>query len=216
MTSYLDRSRRTSKALTIVGVLLILIGALGVSDTAFARDREGDSQERATRSEERDVNSRWRSTTRDERRALRKAARDRWERATPRERRVFRRGVAGLRIALPDFTELERVVLVRALFAMPEAERDVFRKRLRTIDDLDEGQRRELVAELRHIANSPKAELEQNVGRWKSMSESDRDDYRERMRRFRSLSFEERKKLLDEWEKSDRLKTDAPKSRDDR
>ncbi len=198
------RSARWPSMRLVPGILL-LVAALSMITTglASAEDPRSGSQVRSSLRGDRSALDRWREATPDERRALRDAGREKWDRATPRERRIFRRGMVGLRHAVPEFSEIERLVFLRNLFAMSKAERRTMRKRLRGIDDLEAGKRKELIDELRTIIDKPSAEsrrIERNVDRWKDMSESDREKYREQMRRFRALSVDERRQLLDEWE----------------
>jgi hypothetical protein len=169
------------------------------SDQGLAGEAAREGARRSTSS------SRWRDGSPGERRAMREAARDRWESGSPRDRRIFRRGMSGLRRALPELTEIERLVLLRNLFALPKDERKAMRRRLRGIDRLAQGERKKFVQELRDTAAEPGQEsmrIERNVDRWRDLSESERDNYREQMRRFRALSGEDRRRLLDEWERS--------------
>lgn len=149
--------------------------------------------------------SRWRDASPRERRAIRKKARERWENANPRERRSFRRGMAGLGRVLPELTEIERLMLLRNLFALPKDERKLIRARFGDIDRLGPGERKAFMRELRDMTASPSQEsirLERNVDRWRELSKLERDAYRGQMHRFRSLSAEDRRRLLDEWERS--------------
>jgi len=185
---------------------------LAAPNFAQADDPSADSRVRSSRHDDRSALDRWHDATPAERREARGAARERWERATPRERRIFRRGMVGLRHAVPEFSEIERLVLLRNLFAMPKEERQLMRKRLRAIDDLSSKERAALVEELHAIADRPSVEsrrIERNLDRWKDMSEADRERYREQMRRFRALSVDERRRLLDEWEGPKRRSPDV-------
>ena len=195
--------------LFVVSVLIVVAGRAVAVDTAKAREEHADMREARGRGP--GALSRWRDASPEERRAMRQVARRKWERASPHERRIFRRAMYGLSRALPEFSEIERLVLVRKLFAMSKDERRVMRERLREIDDLSVAERVRLVEELRemaHDADRESAMIESNVDRWRGMSESERDRYRAQMRRFRELSAEERGKLLDEWEAPERARED--------
>ena len=198
-------------ALAVVGSIL-LVGMIPV-ESAFA-DEDGahrGSEARRTEGNRGGAVSRWRDATPAEREAIREAGRERWERATPRDRRRFYRAATGLRRAVPEINEIERLVLLHNLFALPVNEGKAMRRRLLRIDDLDAKQRARFVEELRGIANQPESDvgrIERNVDRWKGMSESERDRYRDQMRRFRELSVEERRKLLDAWEDPERSAAD--------
>ncbi len=149
--------------------------------------------------------SRWRGASRRERRARRDSARERWEDASPREQRIFRRRMGRLRLALPEFSEIERLVLVRNLFELSKEDQEAMRRRLRRMDDLDPSKRNELLRELRAMAADSSREsgrIKHNVDRWRGFSEAERDRYRKQMRRFRDLSTQDRRRLLDEWEDS--------------
>ena len=191
---------RKRVALLLVAAILILVGAgvLGAASAALA------DQERANSHEGRPVDavSRWDDATPEERREMREMARLRWESASPRERRAYRRGMYALGRVLPDFSLIERRVLLRRFIALPKAERESLRRRLRKIDDLEPKERRKFADELRGMLNESPGEaarIERNLDRWRRMSESEREKYREQMRRFRAMSAEDRRKLLDQW-----------------
>ena len=218
-SSYAMQTLRPATWLGLSVVSLIIVLAMGVPDIAFSEDAPVESAARSSRGDERGPLERWRDATPSERRAVRDAGRERWERATPRERRIFRRGMVGLRHAVPEFSEIERLVLLRNLFALPKKELRAMRKRLRRIDDLEADERARLIEELRAIADRPSADsrrIERNVGRWRDMSESDREKYREQMRRFQALSIAERRKLFDEWEDPERSTKGVEGPPDDR
>jgi hypothetical protein len=113
--------------------------------------------------------------------------------------------MVGLRRVLPELTEIERLMLLRNLFALPKHERKLIRARFRNVDRLGPGERKRFIRELRDMTAGPSQEsirIERNVDRWRELSELERDNYRGQMRRFRSLSAEDRRRLLDEWERS--------------
>jgi len=207
MTNDAREAWRLLIRLVLSGLLLIMVFSVASPEPAFAKDSSGESRVAESRRDDRGALERWRDAAPRERREMRARSRERWERATPRERRIFRRGMVGLRHAVPEFSEIERLVLLRNLFALPKAERQALRKRLRKIDDLSVSERAQLTRELRAIADRPSGESDRigrNVDRWKDMPEADREQYREQMRRFRALSTEERRKLLNEWEDPER------------
>lgn len=146
---------------------------------------------------------RWRSAPPSERRRMRAAMRERWELATPRERRRMGRVMRGLERALPDFSPIERMVLIRAAMSLSEEERGTLRRRLRRIDDLEPDERRAFLAELRGMIAAEGSELERlerNRRRWEGLSEGERAEVREQMRRWQAMSLEERRALLEAME----------------
>jgi len=86
--------------------------------------------------------------------------------------------------------------------ALPKAERESLRRRLRKIDGLEPKERRQFADEPRDMLNESPGEaarIERNLDRWRRMSESEREKYREQMHRFRAMSAEDRRRLLDQW-----------------
>jgi hypothetical protein len=132
--------------------------------------------------------------------------RERWQRQARRE------AMRGLARALPGARPVERLAIARQAMRLPAEERRALRERLRGFDALAPDERRALVAELEGLlarADEDIARFERNLGRWEQLSEAERERYRERLRRLRALPPEERRALLEEWERS-RRKTDAP------
>lgn len=176
---------------------------VSVSQVVFvAPALAAEHSDRATESR---LIERWRAASPSERRALRAELRKRFDDATPRERRRVTRRLRALERALPDFSSIERLILLRAAAALPEAARKDLRKRLRRIDDLEPASRALLVAELKAMIRSFDGEidrLERNRERWQGMSESERDEYRAQMKRLRGMSLEERRALLEEMERA--------------
>jgi hypothetical protein len=108
---------------------------------------------------------------------------------------------------LPDFSAIERLVILRVAARMPEPEREALKRRIAGIDELEAEQRARLIADLKGMIDEYSQEvdrLERNTQRWRSMSPSERDEVREQMRRLRSMSVEERRALLEEMERSRR------------
>jgi hypothetical protein len=69
---------------------------------------------------------------------------------------------------LPDFSLIERRILLRRFMALPKAERESLRRRLRKIDDLEPKERRKLAHELRGRLNESPGEaarIERNLDR---------------------------------------------------
>jgi hypothetical protein len=211
-SSQVGSLRHSTTGSLFSAVLLISIAALTLPDSVVAEDAPSNSPVGGPRSDDRSGLERWRDATPAGRRSVREGARERWQRATPRERRVFRRGMIGLRLAVPEFSEIERLVLLRHLATLSKPERRAMRRRLGQMDDLDRGERAHFIEELRAIVDRPHGEsqrLKRNVDRWKKMSESDRDRYRDQMRRFQALPVDERRRLLDEWEDLERTPKDV-------
>jgi len=174
-----------------VGLVLLLAAfeARSEEDTSSDRMRE-------TRIE------RWNKASREERRVMRQAARDFWDEAPPEDRKRIKRRLRGLRRALPDFSRLERKMILRRTLEMPKAERDVLRDRIMSIDELDAEGRAKLERELRDLIEDDSDEMnriESNASRWREMSHEDREKMRAQMREFRKLSVSERQQLLDQW-----------------
>lgn len=146
---------------------------------------------------------RWREASPAERREMRETLRERWRDASPRERRQLGRRMKALERRLPDFSPIERLVLLRAAAALPEAERRALRDRIGGIDDLDPEARARLVAELEGMIDAYDREverLERNTDRWRGMSAAERSELRQQMQRLREMSVEERRALLDAME----------------
>jgi hypothetical protein len=109
-----------------------------------------------------------------------------------------------MRVALPDFSPIERMILLRAAAGLPEAERDSLRRGVARIDDREVPERRALIAELHNLIEGESGNierLERNKDRWEGLSEADRNEYRAQMERLRAMSLEERRALLAEMEK---------------
>ena len=134
---------------------------------------------------------------------MRSEVRRRWEDASPQERRQAGRRLRALERALPDFSPIERLTLLRASAELPAEERKALRKRIRVIDDLAPTERAALLAELRARIRAHASEIdrfERNRNRWKGMSEAERKEARRQMKRLREMSVEERRVLLREME----------------
>jgi hypothetical protein len=113
----------------------------------------------------------------------------------------------GIERALPDARPIDRVAILRAAGRLPRAERRALGERLRRVDSLAPDERAALVAELEGLlarSNDRVEQFERNLDRWEGLSEAERDRYRAQMRRLRAMPLEERRRLLDEWERSRR------------
>ena len=190
------RSRRSGPGVA-GGVLACVLALSGLSGANAEEGEGGVVHERPPRVE------RWRNATPAERRAMRAEFRQRWEDASPRERRRAGRRLRALERALPEFSPIERLALVRAVAALPEEERKALRKRLRGIDALEPPARRAFVDELRERIRGQEAEIERfrrNRDRWEGMSEAERREAREQMKKLRAMSVEERRALLRKME----------------
>ena len=184
----------------------LTIGALVVPATSRAEDRATTDAELEPKPESKIV-ERWRGATPAERLEMRAQLRERWQAATPRARRRFGRGMKALERKLPDFSAIERVVILRAAARMPEPEREALKGRIAGIDGLEAEQRAQLVDDLKAIVAEYSQEidrLERNTQRWRGMSRSERDELREQMRRLRGMSVEQRRALLEELERGRR------------
>lgn len=125
----------------------------------------------------------------------------------PAARRARREAMRGLLRALPEARPVERLAIVREAMRLPFDERRALRERLRRIDELAPDERSALVAELEGLlerANDDVDRLERNLDRWEKLSEAERERYRAQMRRLQEMPFEERQRLLDEWERAGR------------
>jgi len=201
-------SRRAATARRLASGLIagLTIAYLIAPAPAGAEDRVAPGAADAARQES-EIVERWRAATPGERREMRSRLRERWQDATPRARRRFGRGMKALERKLPDFSAIERLVILRAAARMPAPEREALKRRIAGIDDLEAAERAKLTAELRAMidAYSPEVDrLERNTRRWKEMSPAERDEVREQMRRLREMSVEERRALLEEMERSRR------------
>lgn len=150
---------------------------------------------------------RWQEATPAERRAIRARARDRFEAATPGQRRRMLRRLRRLERALPDFSPIERLLLLRAAAELPREEQESLRERVGAIDDLEPAERKQLIGELEGLIRAFDGEaerIERNRERWEGMSEAEREEYRAQMKRLRSMSVEERRALFEEMERSKR------------
>lgn len=186
---------------SMIRLLLIAYLLLGASTITQAQDDD------LSRTEERRASlvTRWRGASPEERHEMREAIRKRWENATPRERRRLARRIKALERRLPDFSAIERLILLRAAVELPPTERKLLRERIARIDDLEAKERAVLIAEIESMIAGYSREvdrLERNKDRWKDMSEAEREEAREQMQRLRSMSVEERRALLEEMEKS--------------
>lgn len=173
---------------------LVLAGASGV---------QAEGEERSGPRARSPLVERWQNATPAERRAMRAEVRERWEDASPRERRRAGRRIRALERALPEFSPIERLVLLRAAAELPAAERKALRERLRGIDDLEPGERQALVAELEELIRGQATAIERferNRNRWDGMSEAERQEARDQMKKLREMSVEERRSLLREME----------------
>ena len=135
------------------------------------------------------------------------------ESVTPGQKRRVRRLLSRLREALPEFSAVERRVLVREVRKLPEVKRKAIRKSVRKIESLSPAERSEFSARLRGLlANASKdvERMERNLGRWEGMSKRERETYREQMRKLRSMSDEERREVLGEWESRRARREEAP------
>lgn len=123
----------------------------------------------------------------------------------PGERRVRREAIRGLRRALPDARPIERLAILRQALRLPVEVRRSLRERLRRFDALTPDERQALVAELEGLRVEADVErLERNLERWEKLSEEERERYRAQMRRLWDMPLDERRRLLDEWERSGR------------
>jgi hypothetical protein len=123
----------------------------------------------------------------------------------PGERRARREAMRGLRRALPDARPIERLAILRQALRLPVEKRRSLRERLRRFDALAPDERRVLVAELEGLRVEADVErLERNLERWEKLSEEERERYRAQMRRLWDMPLDERRRLLDEWERSGR------------
>jgi hypothetical protein len=123
--------RRWRPGSAFLGTTLVVAGVFGLSGSALAGEAPPSAREA------RPLNSveRWNDATPVERSEMREMAHERWENASPRERRIFLRGMVALGRALPDYSPIERRVLLRRFFSMSKPERESLRKRLRRIDE---------------------------------------------------------------------------------
>ena len=199
------RAGKTRRTLRRVAALLVLLAlSTWLAPSVVAAEEETTE---AWRAERKTSVERWRDATPTQRREMRRAVRERLDRASPRERRRIERIFRRLRELLPDFSPIERMLLVRAVARLPEQERESLRDRLRRIDDLAVPERQALVAELARLIEAQSSEverLERNRHRWEALSEDDKQEYRAQMQRLRSMSLEERRALLEEMEKRQR------------
>lgn len=202
-------SRRVGRPLFALGISVATIGVLliGVGVWAWPDVALADAERAESRDERRvDAKRHRQEMSPHERHQMRDRARQRWRDANPRERRLFQRGMGALELALPDFSPIERRLLLRKFSTLPEPERQALRRRLRGIDELEPKEREKFIHELRDRLSDSPAEtdrIDRNLHRWRRMSESERDQYREQLRRFREMSAEERRILLDRWEEAD-------------
>ncbi len=168
---------------------------------AFAEDEAEVAREAPSHRER--MLERWQNATPEERRAVRSEIRERWEDASPRERRQARRRLRALERALPEFSPIERLMLLRAAAELPESDRKRLRRNIRGIDDLEPAERRAFLDELRDLVEGQAGEVERfqrNRERWRDMSDAERDEAREQMNKLREMSVEERRALLREME----------------
>jgi len=174
-------------------------------DRTLGADSAVGSQAEESRGRRRSrITERWQQATPAERREMRENLRERWRDASPRQRRQLGRRMKVLERRLPDFSVIERLVLLRAAAALPEAERKVLRERIAGIDDLEPAERARLIADLEQMIEAYAREvdrLERNTGRWQDMSAAERAEVREQMQRLREMSIEERRALLEEMER---------------
>ncbi|MEM9177357.1 MAG: DUF3106 domain-containing protein [Myxococcota bacterium] len=187
----LPRARARSMSVGLVLAILVAASAGRAEDDALpSRARPGAA-------------TRWQEATPAERRAMRAEFRSRWEQASPRQKRRARRGLRALERALPDFSPIERLSLLRAAAELPAEERKALRRRLRGIDEMAPPERAAFQAELREMIRGQAEEierLERNRDRWRRMTEAERDEARAQMRKLRAMSVEERRALLREME----------------
>lgn len=182
-------------------VALLLSGAPTIVQAQQAGDLSRAQERRAS------LVTRWRAASPEERHEMRAAIRERWESATPRERRRLGRRIKLLERRLPDFSAIERLILLRAAAELPPEERRSLRERIARIDDVEAKERALLISEIEALiaGYTPEIDrLERNKDRWKEMSEAERMEAREQMKRLRSMSVEERRALLEEMETSAR------------
>jgi len=193
-------------------VLVLLLAALdaraeGESQGERIRAHEdGQEHTRGGAARERRM-ERWNKASEEERREMRAAAREFWKDTPDGDRRRVRRRLKALRRALPEFSKVERRMILRRSLEMPPAERDALRDRIMGIEELDPEARAELEAELRGMIDVESDEMhriEENVRRWQKMTPEERDEMREQARRFRRLPIEDRRRLLNEWVPSER------------
>ena len=120
------------------------------------------AEDRATPAAEQEskIVERWRTASPAERREMRSRLRERWQAATPRARRRFGRGMKALERKLPDFSAIERLVILRVAARMPEPERQALRHRIAGIDDLEAAQRAQLIADLKGMIDDYSQEID--------------------------------------------------------
>jgi len=187
---------RTILAVVVFGLAPCLAMAESESDSAVANPSTPSRQS---------VMERWRNAGPAERAEMRERLRDRMREATPRQRRRIERRLRRLARALPDFSPIERLILLRAAADLPRKEQDVLRGRIAEIDDLEADERAVLIADLQKLIQSFEGEverLERNRDRWKGMTPSEKEEYRAQLKRLRKMSPEDRRALFEEMEKS--------------
>ncbi|MCR9094405.1 MAG: DUF3106 domain-containing protein [bacterium] len=185
-------------------VTFLLAGFFALTVAAAAGSEETAPTARPDRA---NMIERWQKATPVERRAMRAEVRKRLEDASPRERRRAGRRMRALERALPEFSPIERLALLRAAATLPAEERKALRQRLRGIDDLEPAERKAFVDELEAMIQGRSGEIERferNRRRWRDMSEAERQEAREQMKRLREMSVEERRELLREMEAAKR------------
>jgi len=214
MRRRIEKSYRAGTA-GLLGLLRIAAIALMLSagSPAFAEtssssgdaSKETEMESHDTPKSRNALIDRWRRATRDERREMRANQRERRRDASPRQRRRFERRLNRLERSLPDFSAIERMMLLRAAAELPEAERNALRKQVSRIDDLSPDDRQAFIAELKEMIRKvgPEVErLERNRRRWDGMSDAEREEFRGQMKKLRSMTPLERRALFAEMERN--------------
>ncbi|MFK7895478.1 MAG: DUF3106 domain-containing protein [Myxococcota bacterium] len=163
--------------------LLILMGTLvttALPDVGFAKDRDGRGE----------------SSLRDDTEMRRGEA-------GPGGKKRMRRVMKRIRESFPEFSAVERRILVREFRKLPDGEREQIRDDVRRVDSLSPKERKAVSSKLRGLvtnASQDVDQIERNLDRWEGMSKKEREVYRKQMRKLRSMSEEDRKSLIKEWE----------------
>jgi len=196
------RKRRALGAGLAVVLLALFMLAPGMAIAESESDSATVDESAPARSS---VMERGRKASPAERAEMRERLRDRMRDATPRQRRRIERRMRRLARALPDFTPIERLILLRAAADLPREEQDVLRRRIAGIDDLEADARAVWIADLTKMIQGVEGEgerRERNRDRWKGMTAAEKEEYRAQLKRLRKMSPEDRRALFDEMEKS--------------
>lgn len=193
-------NRRRSQGLASVAIVVALL----VPGAAMAESKDDRADASEAPPARRSVIERWRNATAVERIEMRQNLRERRRDASPRQRRRIERRMRRLARALPDFSAIERLILLRAAADLPKAEQDDLRRRIADIDDLEPEERAALIADLQSMIQGFEGEverLERNRDRWEGMSRAEKDEFRDQLKRLKKMSPEDRRALFEEMEK---------------